>query len=398
VQGLDPGLEQQQDTPMTDGHARYRERLARIQRTIDLEPADRIPFVFMGTAFAPRYMGVSMAEFCADPDLRVDVTLAAMDRLGGDFDGINALPAGRIAAGLSVAWLSRVAVPGRDLPDDSLWQVVEAEVMTVDDYDTIIERGWLAFMGGYMPRVLDMAELEASFAWLGANLPAVAQRFRESGYVAVSAGATTIPFECLCGGRSMEEFYLDLHRIPDKVKAALDVMQPDLIRIGVDQARRSGVPAVWVGGWRAASSMLSPKMWNEFVFPYYLEMITQLAENDIVSVLHFDHDWTRDLPRLLELPARKCILNLDGWTDIRKAKQTLGDHMAIMGDVPAPLLSVGTPDEVYDYVRALARDVGPTGLILCPGCDAPIDAKPENMQAFVAASLEFGRADSCPSE
>ena len=60
--------------------------------------------------------------------------------------------------------------------------------------------------------------------------------------------------------------------------------------------------------------------------------------------------------------------------------------MAIMGDVPAPLLATGTPDDVYDYVRDLARDVGPTGLILCPGCDAPIDAKPDNMQAFVAAS------------
>ena len=229
---------------MTDGQARYRERLARIQITIDLEPTDRIPFVFMGTAFAPRYMGVSMAEFCAEPDVRVDVTLAAMDRLGGEFDGINALPTGRITPSLSAAWLSRVAVPGRDLPDDSLWQVVESEVMTVDDYDTIIEQGWSTFMGGYMPRVIDMAEVGANFAWLGANLPAVAQRFRDSGYVPVSGGATTIPFECLCGGRSMEEFYLDLHRIPDKVKAALDAMQPDLIRIGVDGARHSGVPVI----------------------------------------------------------------------------------------------------------------------------------------------------------
>jgi uroporphyrinogen-III decarboxylase len=352
---------------------------------------DRIPFVFMGTAFAPRYMGVSMAEFCADPDLRVDVTMATMDRLGGEFDGINALPAGRITVALSGAWLSRVAVPGRDLPDDSLWQVDEAEVLTVDDYDTIIDRGWLPFLGSYMPRVIDPAELEANAIWMAENLSGVVRRCEEQGYVPVSAGGTTIPFECLCGGRSMEEFFLDLHRIPDKVKAALDVMQPDLIRIGVEGARRSGIPAVWVGGWRAASAMLSPKMWNEFVFPYYLEMVTQLAENDIVSVLHFDHDWTRDLARLRELPARSCILNLDGWTDIRRAKKILGDRMAIMGDVPAPLLATGTPDAVRAYVRDLARDVGPTGLILCPGCDAPIDAKPENMRAFAAASLEFGR-------
>jgi len=377
---------------MSDEHPRYQERLDRLRRAIELEPVDRIPFVFMGTAFAPRYMGASMAEFCVDPDLRVDVTLAAMDRLGGEFDGINSLPAGRIAVALTVAWLSRVAVPGRELPEDSLWQVQETEVMTVDDYDTIIERGWLAFLLEYMPRVIDPAEFQANAAWTESNLTRVVQQCRERGYVPVSGGGTTIPFECLCGGRSMEEFFLDLHRIPDKVKAALDVMQPGLIQIGVDGARRSGVPAVWVGGWRAASAMLSPKMWNEFVFPYYLEMVTQLAEHDIVSVLHFDHDWTRDLSRLLELPARRCILNLDGWTDIRKAKEILGDHMAIMGDVPAPLLATGTPDDVYAYVRDLARDVGPTGLILCPGCDAPIDAKPENMEAFAAASLEYGKS------
>jgi uroporphyrinogen-III decarboxylase len=377
---------------MSDGSAVYRERLARIRSTVALEPVDRIPFVFMGSAFAPRFLGVSIAAFCSDPDLRVDVTLEAMDRLGGHFDGINMLPAGRISAALSGMWLSRVAIPGRDLPEDSLWQVDEAEVMRVDDYDAIIEQGWSSFLRSYMPRVIDVAELDANRSWLGANLETVVQRFRERGYVPVSCGATTIPFECLCGGRSMQEFYLDLHRMPDKVKAALDAIQPDLIRAGLETARRSGVPAVWVGGWRAASAMLSPKMWNEFVFPYYLELVHQLAERDVVSVLHFDHDWTRDLSRLRELPARRCILNLDGWTDIRRAKEILGDHMAIMGDVPAPLLATGTPDDVYGYVRDLARDVGPTGLILCPGCDAPIDAKPGNMQAFVAASLDFGSA------
>ena len=40
---------------MIDGHALYLERHARIQKAIALEPVDRIPFVFMATAFAPRY-------------------------------------------------------------------------------------------------------------------------------------------------------------------------------------------------------------------------------------------------------------------------------------------------------------------------------------------------------
>jgi len=363
--------------------------VTRIEKAISLAPVDRIPTIFMGIAFAPRFMGMSIAEFCADPDARVEVTLAAMDRFGG-FDGINALPGGRITVSLSTLWLSRIAVPGRDLPDDSLWQVDEAEIMTAEDYDMILDQGWPAFLEAYLPRIIDVAEIEANRAWLRANLAGTVQRFRSHGYVPISFGATTIPFECLCGGRSMQQFFLDLYRRPEKVKAVLDVIQPSLIEAGIRAAKRSGIRGVWVGGWRAASSLLSPRLWDRFVFPYYLEMVTALAENGVVSVLHFDQDWTRDLARLREFPANMCVLNLDGMTDIRRAKEALGDRMAIMGDVPAALFSIGTPDEVYQYVRDLVRDVGPTGLLLCPGCDAPINTKPENMAAFVAACREFG--------
>jgi hypothetical protein len=318
-----------------------------------------------------------------------------MDRLGAEnIDGINSLPAGRITPGLSSAWLSRLAVPGRDLPDDSLWQVEEAEILTVEDYDTILDQGWPAFLQAYMPRIIDVAELQANRTWIKENTEPVVKKFRERGYVPISFGVTTIPFEPLCGGRSIQRFFVDLYRMPDKVKAVMDVIQPHLVKSGISAKGLSGIPGVWVGGWRAASAMLSPKLWDEFVFPYYLETVTTLAEHDIVSVLHFDQDWTRDLARLRELPAKKCLLNLDGMTDIRKAKEILGDHMAIMGDVPPTLLAIGTPEDVYTYVRDLIRDVGPTGLILCPGCDAPINAKAENMEAFAAAGREFGATTS----
>jgi len=113
-----------------DAQSLYQERAERIRRAMALEPVDRLPVIYMGTAFSPRYTGMSIARFCADPQARVDATLAAMERLG-DLDGINAVAAGRITPALSRMWLSRVAVPGRDLPEDSLWQVDEAEVMTI---------------------------------------------------------------------------------------------------------------------------------------------------------------------------------------------------------------------------------------------------------------------------
>jgi len=377
---------------MNEMQTLYEERRLRIEKTIALEPVDRIPTAYMGMAFAPRYMGMPIADFCEVPENRTEVTLAAMDKLGADvWDGINALPCGRIVPSLTSAWLSHIAAPGRELPEDSLWQVQESDVMKPEDYDVILDKGWPEFLEGYYPRVIDVDELKESNIWVSKNLQSVKDKCREHGYVPISFGGTSIPFEYLCGGRSMSRFYIDLYRIKDKIKEVMDHMMPYMIREGIHTAEVSGIPAVWVGGWRSASSLIAPKIWDEMVFPYFIELTHALADKGIVSVLHFDQDWNRDLERFKELPAKMCLLNTDGMTDLRKVKEILGDHMAVIGDVPSALLYSGTPDDIFKYVHDLIRDVGPTGLILCPGCDAPINAKPENMEAMAAASREYSQ-------
>ena len=78
----------------------------------------------------------------------------------------------------------------------------------------VLENGWQAFLGKHMPKVVDMEEFQAAMGWNMQNTPAVAERFRDSGYVVLSGGITSIPFEYFCGGRSMSKFYLDLYRMP----------------------------------------------------------------------------------------------------------------------------------------------------------------------------------------
>jgi uroporphyrinogen-III decarboxylase len=370
--------------------ASYQERFNRIQKAIHLEPVDRIPVVYMGVAFAPRYMGMSMAEFCADPEATIKMNLATMDKLSG-LDGINLAGVGRNTIVLTAAWLSRIGVPGRDLPPDSLWQVREAEVMAIEDYDFIMKNGWQAFLGSYMPKVIDIAEFGEAMGWLAANLRRCIDMYRERGYVPVCGTSSSIPFECFCGARSMQKFIFDLHRIPDKVQAAMDAIFPEIIGNAIGRARASGVSGVWLGGWRSASALISPKLWNRFVWPYIVKFVDALVAAGLTPVLHWDQDWTRDLVRLQELPAKKCVLNPDGMTDVRKFKELVGDRMAMMGDVPASLFAMGTPEDIYKYVRDLTRLVGSKGLILCPGCDAPINTKPENMEAFIAAGREYGK-------
>ncbi len=370
------------------GETLYHPRLERIKRAIAFEPVDRIPVVYMGTAFAPRLMGLTLAQYSADPAVARDVILAAMERLGG-LDGVNLVP-GLSPLTYPGVWLSSVAIPGRDLPDDSLWQIRESETMKPEDYDFIIERGWDAFLAGYLPKVADVEELMSVVGWMMENIPKTVELYREHGFVVVSGLGGMIPFELFCGGRSMHQFYMDLYHRPDKVQAAMDAIMPQLVAEAVQITKANGTMGGWVGGFRSSSALISPQHWERFVFPYFLEMVNAMADADLISVLHWDGDWTRCLPRLKEFPAKKCLLNVDGKTDVRKVKEILDDHVAIMGDVPSSLFVTGTPDDVYGYVRDLVRDVGPNGLILCPGCDAPGNTPPANMEAFIAASHDFG--------
>lgn len=368
----------------TEMHALWQERFERIKKAINLEPVDRPPVIYMGVAFAPRYMGMSIADFCEDPEAALNVTLAAMDKIGG-WDGANLPGGGRITPALTSMWLSRLLVPGRDLPSDSLWQVKEAEVLTVEDYDTILNKGWSAFLQEYLPRVIDLHEFMDFVHWNMQNAQRRWELYRDKGYVIVCDAAVnvTIPFEYLCGGRSMTKFFFDLYRMPDKVQAVMDVILEDLLAQIKAAPRPAGIGGTWLGGWRAASAMVAPKLWDRFVWPYYLKLVEALVDQGITPVLHWDQDWTRDLVRLQELPAKKCILNPDGMTDVKKFKELVGDRMAMMGDVPASMLAAGTPDDVHAYVEDLIQTFGGTGLLVCPGCDAPINARPENMQAIV---------------
>jgi uroporphyrinogen-III decarboxylase len=82
-----------------------------------------------------------------------------------------------------------------------------------------------------------------------------------------------------------------------------------------------------------------------------------------------------------------CPVELDSSTDIFKAKEILGGHICIKGDVPAPLMAPGRPDEVTEYCRKVIERVGKGGgLVLSTGYARPVDAKFENVKALIEAA------------
>ena len=278
-------------------------------------------------------------------------------------------------------------VPGIDLPADDMWQVVETELMKVEDYDRILEIGWPEFFKGFLSdRVFNDAALNL--------LPANQERidiiglWSDEGVPVLAGGDVTTPFELLCGSRSTERFFLDLLEIPDKVEAVMKLMVPHLSLTNVDRMIKRGYMVAWVGSWRTAPFMLSPRIWERFVWPYLQQQINKVVEAGLIPLLHLDSNWDRELERFKDFSKGKIIMALDGETDIFSAKEILGDHICLMGDVPSSMLAFGTPDDVYQYSRKLIRSLGPEGFILQSGCDIPTNAKLENVQAMLSAALE----------
>ncbi len=355
------------------------ERLQRLQTAVACGTPDRVPLSLVMDAFAARTMGVTIADFVKDVDLAGRCMLGTMEKLG-DVDSIQF--GVYTPAVLGMLWLSPVKLPGRELPDNSLWQLDEQVRIQREDYDAILEMGWRPWFRQYVGKYL--GEAAAAGAALQEAGPRFAAEYMERGYVVFSPMTADHPFEHLAGGRTVKEFTLDLFQIPDKVQAVLDLMMADSRERIRETVRAIGQPiGYWVGSWRTAPEFLSPRLWDRFVWPYMKEIVEIVAEEGGIPVLHYDADWDREIERLLDLPARRCVLATDSKTDIFRAKKILAGHMCLLGDVPPALLSLGTVADVRAYCDRLLDEVGPDGFIMAMGCSIPPEAKFENVKAMV---------------
>ena len=367
----------------------------RIDAAIALQPVDRVPVIPLVDVFAARYQRVKLAEIVRDLDLARDVMIETFDDFGG-WDA--AFTAGGMVTDLGWGVFAMSSkLPGYELGEDELWQLDEKEIMKIEDYDFIQKNGWNAYLAYAYPRIGAPAPAEQFLPRLG---QIAAQGVKDTlaweakGVSVFSGMGPQPPFDSISFTRSLKETMLDIYRRPDKLLAAMDVILaetiPQSIKIfnGLKQVTQWGNRVAFMGSTRPP--MLAPKYFDKFFWPYLKKAVNQLVEAGITPMLHFDSNWDAYLDRFLELPRTQVILELDSATDIFKAKQILKGHLCLMGDVPASLLKLGTPEQVTDYCKKLIDVVGAgNGFILSTGCDCPVDARPENFEAMIDTGKSY---------
>nr|WP_320133931.1 uroporphyrinogen decarboxylase family protein [uncultured Holophaga sp.] len=360
----------------------FPEHLNRVRTAVELGTPDRTPVVLQMSAFAARHMGVRLADFCASPALSNETIIRSAQALGG-VDGVTLMMMNpRI---LSLESLCAVETPGIELGPDDMWQVHETERMLPEDYDAILAMGYMPWlMGRYVPQ--HFGDLMSSLGPMFGYAPTAGKKVVEAGLVPFAPLAAITPFQTFMGGRSMVKFNRDLFRMPEKVLEAMEVAQKDVlanVRRLIDTAHPF---AIMTPLGRASGLFYSRKVQEKFIFPHYRELVETIVEAGAYAALHVDDNFERDLDFFRSLPKGKCIFQADSTTDIFRLREALEGHMCIMGDVPATMLALGTPDEVHAYATRLVREIGPGGFILSSGCDVPPNAKVENVQALVAAA------------
>jgi len=370
----------------------------RIEAATRLAKPDRVPVVPLVDVFSSTYGGITQHEMIFDIR-KADAALGRTIRDLGTIDGQHASVAGTGRV-MSLLFPVPSKLPGVDgVPPDAHWQFVEHPVVEPEEYQRIVEMG----AGRWMLKNLwgNHAELRTIPGFLKAStaLAADGLLLRRSVKAWRRKGIETMigpnlffpPLEWIALTlRSFKDFILDIYRYPEEVKAACRAFVKPLASMAHLAVRLTGVGRVFIFGGRTSASVLSPRQFEEFALPGLEEMCEYFVKRGITPLLHFDSNWTPFFHFLKVLPARKCILNLDGTSDIFQAKEVLGDHMCIMGDVPAVMMKLGDPEEVDEYCRRLITEIGSDGgFILSSGCTVPVDARPENVKAMLESVKKY---------
>jgi len=363
----------------------------RMIAAINLEKPDRVPISpLIGIDVAATYFGLNTVEMHKNPIKGLDILLKFFDEFGR-WDGYSIFPL--VKSGYTLAGF-KVKAPGQELPDNYFAQFDEGEWMKIEDYKTVSDIGWSKFVSEeYIYRISDWtAEDVIKSRNEILNLIVKARmEWVEKRNVGLRTGDYRVhPFFTLSLNRSLLKFTQDLYYRPELVETALDTMTDEFIQVVKAQCKNNSGNVVFIPEERAEGAIYPLKIFERFWWPYTKRIVESLNDEGIIPWLHLDQCWDINIPFFKELPRASCILDLDGLTDIFRAKEILKDHLCLMSDVSASLFSIGTPKQVEDYVKKLIDKLGVDGgHILASGCEVPPDCRPENFKAFLKTGKTY---------
>jgi len=404
----------------------YRERVSRIIAAYKVTEPDRVPVILPSGPIPAYFAGSDLFSVMYDYPKLVEVWTKFHQEFEMDLfvSPASVLP-GKVYDALNYKLYS---YPGHGLPRVSTgFQFVEGEYMFADEYDALIKNPSDFWMRTYLPRVCgvfesfkllnpftNLTELPAGHLLPFAN-PEVKKslqslmeigdevaiwqshilqfsRWAQSQGIPASKGAglAKAPFDILGDTlRGTKGIFTDMYRQPEKLLAAMDVIAKIHTDQLINSANASNAVTVQFALHKGSDGFMSPRQFDMFYWNPLKKMVLSLLDEGLLPLLFAEGSYNSRLDTINEFPKGAVIWYFDK-TDMKTAKEKIGQNCCIQGNVPTSLLMKGTPAEVKEYCRQLIADCGKGGGYIL-ACGAALEqSNPENLKAMAAAAKEFG--------
>ncbi len=184
----------------------------------------------------------------------------------------------------------------------------------------------------------------------------------------------------------VEEMILATFDDPEWVHAFLGILRDRKVRYA-DSLKGARYDVLEHGGGDASSTVISPKVFDEFVAPYDREVIAHARAAGQRIVYHTCGGMMPILERLVTLGSNALETftppAMGGDLDLAEAKRRIGDQVCFIGGFDQNrFFTTATPEETRAEVRRCFREAGAGGGFILSPSDHFFEAKPELLHAF----------------
>jgi MtaA/CmuA family methyltransferase len=187
--------------------------------------------------------------------------------------------------------------------------------------------------------------------------------------------------------RGIHALMLDFTDDPAFVRELFELCLELALRFARAQVE-AGAELIGVGD--AASSLVGPRIYEEFVFPFERRLVDGLHGMGARVRMHICGRTRRLLPLLAQLGAD--ILDLDWMVPLEEARATCGSDQVLLGNIdPVAVLRDGTPEDVREGIHRCHEAAGER-YVVGAGCEVVRDTPLQNLGEMVDYAREH-RAD-----
>jgi MtaA/CmuA family methyltransferase len=324
----------------------------RILAMLNGRQPDRLPLMPITMMFASDQIGSNYREYATDHHVLADAQIETAGKFAFDYVSVISDPAREASdLGANIEWFEN------------------QPPAIIEEHALLLDKTRLAKM--------DVPDPHAS-PRMNDRVQGVALLRSRAGGEKLVEGWVEGP--CAMGAdlRGINNLMLDFHDDPAFVQDLFEFVVA--MELGFASAQiDAGADLIGVGD--AAASLVGPKIYDEFVWPYEKRLIEGLHAMGVKVRLHICGNTKRILSGMGKLGAD--MVDLDFLSPVALGREKMGPTQVIAGNMdPVKLMRDGTPQQVCEAVAQCHREAG-EHYIAGAGCEIPRGTPPANLLALL---------------